>query len=240
MDSRAGLSRKLRERVRLKGSWLDRVTGLAAGDERIAAVWLFGSEADGTGDELSDIDLFVAFHDPAELVCVPDWLARFGKLEYAKEDPYNAPDEGRFFAALYAAQPLPILVDSYWQPASGAQLGSDTRVLIDKLGLPLAQPARTTFELIPSVREGLPYLRPSGHNEPMHDAIEWFWSNVLLSPSTAPDSCRGPKTRPPPCGPPSTTSHNTWVSPKRPKSTVRPACVPCWNRWTGCSAWWAE
>jgi predicted nucleotidyltransferase len=44
---------------------LDRVLGQVRDDKRVAAVWLFGSEAGGQADELSDIDLFVAFQEPA-------------------------------------------------------------------------------------------------------------------------------------------------------------------------------
>jgi len=56
----------LQQRARLRGVWLDRAEGLLREDERVDAVWLFGSEAKGTADERSDIDLFVALSDAAD------------------------------------------------------------------------------------------------------------------------------------------------------------------------------
>lgn len=91
------------------------MTKMVQVDERLAALWLFESEGRGDADVLSDIDVFVAFQDPAndQLAQVADWLARFGELASAKELRYNAPEGGRFFEAVYPGQPLPIIVDSH-------------------------------------------------------------------------------------------------------------------------------
>jgi predicted nucleotidyltransferase len=42
---------------------IERLTGLARDDERIAAAWLQGSRADGSADAFSDIDFYVAVRD---------------------------------------------------------------------------------------------------------------------------------------------------------------------------------
>jgi predicted nucleotidyltransferase len=172
----------LQERSRLKAAWLDRITGRLHDDDRVAALWLFGSEARGEADELSDIDVFVAFQDPAatELARVSEWLTEFGELVRAHESAYNAPEAGRFFEAVYTGHPLPVVADTHWLPVSYAVLGSDAKVLIDKVGLPHAEPPRPTFELIPAVRDALPFVPATDPTERLRDAVEWFWSDVCI------------------------------------------------------------
>jgi hypothetical protein len=92
---------------------------------------------------LSDLDLFFAFDDraEAEIAHVEVWLAGLGELTRAREDAYNAPEGGRYFEAVYPAEPVPIVVDSYWQPVSCSTLGGDTRVVFDKVGYAEPSPA---------------------------------------------------------------------------------------------------
>jgi predicted nucleotidyltransferase len=54
-----------------------RLTQAAANDERIAAAWLQGSRADGSADDFSDIDLYVALQDDA--------YAAFDKLAFIEQ-----------------------------------------------------------------------------------------------------------------------------------------------------------
>lgn len=170
----------VRGRSRLRAAWCDHAALVGERDKRIAGVWLFGSEAAGTSDELSDIDIFFAFAEPAQLDHVPLWLARFGPVMHACEDRYNAPDNGRFFTAAYPADPLSLIVDSYWQPVSAARLGSDTRVLVDKVGVPRADPPCPTFALIPAVRDAQPFVASADRAERLDNAIGLFWSNAVV------------------------------------------------------------
>jgi hypothetical protein len=134
----------------------------------VAAAWLFGSLARGDADELSDVDVFVALlHDRSadELDRVDVWLRELGERCRWREDPYNAPDGGRYLEAVYPADPIPLVVDSYWQPVSASRRASDTRLLFDKVGVRRAAPGLTTYALIPAVRHGLPVVlsrRPHG------------------------------------------------------------------------------
>jgi predicted nucleotidyltransferase len=150
------------------------------GDERVAAAWLFGSLARGDADELSDVDLFIALDDGsgAELDRVDGWLAELGELSRWREDPYNAPDGGRYLEAVYPADPLPIVVDSYWQPVSASLLADDTRLVFDKVGLRRAPPGMTTYALIPAVRHGLPFASPGEPAARRRGRVEGFWSDV--------------------------------------------------------------
>jgi predicted nucleotidyltransferase len=71
---------------------------------------LFGSLARGDVDELSDVDVFVAFSDgfDGEMDRVDGWPRELGELSGWREDPYNAPDGGRYIEAVCPADPLPL------------------------------------------------------------------------------------------------------------------------------------
>jgi hypothetical protein len=152
------------------------------GDERVAAAWLFGSLARGDVDELSDVDLFVALPDgnANELDRVDVWLGELGELCRWREDPYNAPDGGRYLEAVYPADPIPVVVDSYWQPISASVLAADTRVLFDKVGVRCAAPGLATYGLIPAVRDGLPFAAPDDPAARLRGRVEAFWSDVAI------------------------------------------------------------
>jgi predicted nucleotidyltransferase len=169
-------------RARQRDAWLAEAARRLRGDERVAAAWLFGSLARGDADELSDVDLFVAFDDGSadELDRVDVWLGELGERCRWREDPYNAPDGGHYFEAVYPAEPIPIVVDSYWQPVSASLLAADTQVLFDKVGVRRAAPGLTTYALIPSVRDGSPFAPLENPAARLRVRVEAFWSDLAI------------------------------------------------------------
>jgi predicted nucleotidyltransferase len=169
-------------RARQRDAWLADAARRLGGDERVAAAWLFGSLARGDGDELSDVDLFVAFDDGSadELDRVDVWLGELGELTRWREDPYNAPDRGRYFEAVCPADPIPLVVDSYWQPVSASLLGADTQVLFDRVGVRRAAPGLTTYALIPAVRDGSPLAEPDDPATRLRGRVQGFWSDLAI------------------------------------------------------------
>jgi hypothetical protein len=169
-------------RARRRDAWLAAAARRLGGDERVAAAWLFGSLARGDADELSDVDLFVAFDDENadELDRVDVWLGQLGEPCRWREDPYNAPAGGRYLEAVYPADPVPLVVDSYWQPISASVLAADTRVLFDKVGVRRAAPGLTTYALIPAVRDGSPFATLDNPTARLCGRVEGFWSDVAI------------------------------------------------------------
>lgn len=170
-------------RATARADWLARVEQALAGDGTVAAAWLFGSMAAGTADDLSDVDLFVALADPAEdaLESIPDRLAGLGDLFWLSEDPYNAPRGGRFFIAMYGGHRLPLMADTFWQPASEAVFGDDVSVLFDRVGVALASPARPTYALLPAVADNRPYSPPADPILRLGEAIEALWMDIPIA-----------------------------------------------------------
>lgn len=121
-------------------------------DPRFAAAWLYGSFGRGEEDTFSDIDLVIAVYDQnsAELCdrdplvsagTSPARLALFRKIgEPANihENHHNAPPTGSFSAVLYR-EPA-VLVDWVLVPLSSAERIPESRLLFDKVGVPLHQP----------------------------------------------------------------------------------------------------
>jgi hypothetical protein len=169
-------------RARQRDAWLADAVPRLRGDERVAAAWLFGSLARGDADELSDVDLFVAFDDGSadQLGRVDVWLGGLGEWCRWREDPYNAPDGGRYLEAVFPATPVPVVVDSYWQPVSASVLAADTRVLFDNVGVRRAAPGLTTYALIPAVRDGSPFAEPDDPAARLRGRVQGFWSDVAI------------------------------------------------------------
>ena len=69
---------------------------------------------------------------------------------------------------------VPLGIDWYWQPASCVEIGSDTRVLVEKR--PLRRVAAPTFGLFPTVRTNTPYQHPDDLKERLEGRLRWFWS----------------------------------------------------------------
>lgn len=140
----------------------------------VAAVWLWGSGGRGDDDALSDWDIFVAWDVPSEVAGLESgWFRRFGELLWWHEDSFNAPTEGRFVATGYPAPYSPLQVDWYLQPASAAQIGTDTRVLWERSPLPRA-PVET-FRLFPTVTNDVEFVLPADPVERVQHQLAWFW-----------------------------------------------------------------
>ena len=172
-----GVVEELMERQRARILWMETAVDHWADDERVVAAWLWGSEGAGTADALSDYDLFVALADGSareELEAVDTWFPRHGDVLWARESVYNAPSGGRYFTVGYPAPLVPLGIDWYWQPASCVEVGSDTRVLVEKR--PLMRVAAPTYELFPSIRTNTPFQHPDDPKERLEGRLRWFWS----------------------------------------------------------------
>lgn len=125
---------------------LDRAVELLQADDRIVAAWLFGSIGRGDADAWSDIDLWMVVADEY-IAGVSDerrnFLARLGTLLLTSEAPQNAPPGGAYLPGMYTGAHGPHLVDCYWAPQSSAARPPDTRLLFDKVGVPLSTPVPT-------------------------------------------------------------------------------------------------
>ena len=138
------------------------------------AAWLWGSGGVGTADALSDFDLFVVLSEASSIDDVDVRFDDFGEVLWAREVPYNAPEAGRYYTVGYPGPLQPIAVDWYWQPASHAVIGSDTRVLVEKS--PMVRSDAPTFSLFPNVRDEVPYQHPEDPRERLESLLMWFWS----------------------------------------------------------------
>jgi predicted nucleotidyltransferase len=147
----------------------------AESDERIAAVWLFGSLGRGDEDELSDIDIVFVVQD-AHLADVIDarygFLERMGELLLVQEAPQNAPPGGAYNMAVFAAPVGPHTVDCYWRPVQGASVPPQSRLLFDRVGLPAAEdPPAFGYQPVPEISP----------EEAAARAVQFFWVMALIT-----------------------------------------------------------
>jgi hypothetical protein len=164
----------IRERAAARRHWLDQALGQLQVIPAVVAVWLWGSGGRGDDDALSDWDIFVAWDDAADVGGLDaEWFRRFGEVLWWHEDPYNAPTEGRYVAAGYPAPYTLLPVDWYLQPASAAQIGTDTRILLERSPLPRV-PAET-YKLFPSVTHAVESVLPTDPGERVQHQLDWFW-----------------------------------------------------------------
>lgn len=124
-------------------------------DNYIVAAWITGSLGRGKGDVISDTDLTVILTDEtAEILCkrpfqeggrtTPERLelfSRFGRPAIIHENHNNAPLGGTFTFVQYAETAL--IVDWTLAPQSQAVRPRDSRLLFDKVGIPIQSPAET-------------------------------------------------------------------------------------------------
>jgi hypothetical protein len=88
------------------------------------------------------------------------------------EAPQNAPPRGAYAMALYPGQHGPHQVDWYWQARFAAAIPRDTRVLLDRVGLPRLGTA-TCFEPQPA-----PERNPL---EAVSQSVRFFWVMLLIT-----------------------------------------------------------
>jgi len=169
-----GLERRLADQAATRQSWLDAAVQAWRHDPTVVAAWLWGSEAAGTADVLSDFDLFVILDDECDLAGIDARFADHGEVLWSREVSYNAPEGGRYFTVGYPGPLQPVVIDWYWQPAADAQLGTDTRLLFAKR--PLTHAAAPTFALFPNVRDAVPFAQPEDPRERVEGLVVWFWS----------------------------------------------------------------
>lgn len=132
---------------------LQHILAALSTDKRFVAAWLTGSLALGEGDDLSDLDLSVAVSDDyADRLCScspvaitqntsPERLAlyeQFGQPLILREDR-SWLGEGSCFNHVSYRETAEV-VDWVFLPQSKAQRPAQSRVLFDKVGIPVAPP----------------------------------------------------------------------------------------------------
>jgi predicted nucleotidyltransferase len=144
----------------------ERIATFLEADSRFTAAWLAGSFGRGEQDEYSDLDIFVVV-DPeyaAELCSHPQMknagslparlalFTSFGEPANLHENHHNAPEGGSFSAVMYTNPP--VIVDWTLLPLAVALRPVDTRLLFDRVGIPIDQPA-VEDPLLPEDRAAL-------------------------------------------------------------------------------------
>jgi predicted nucleotidyltransferase len=162
-------------RCREREALLKRAQVCLEADERVVAAWLFGSLGRGTEDALSDLDLFVAVadtHAPSIIANHDDFIAQLDDPLLILDAPQNRPPEGAYNMVLYPGEQGPHQVDWYWQPQSLACIPQQTRVLLDRVGLPhLDTPPHFEYQPIPE-RDRL---------EVVAQTVNFFWVMLLIT-----------------------------------------------------------
>jgi Streptomycin adenylyltransferase len=155
---------------------LARIVSTLQADERCVAAWLEGSYAQGTKDDLSDLDLRVVLADTANVLCEVPWpsasfrttperyrfLSQFGEPLIAWETRTFATiaEQGSFTLTYYKT--IGVHVDWVLIPKGKAERPVQSMVLFDKVGMALKP------EASPEDRE---------HRlQRLSDQISFFWT----------------------------------------------------------------
>lgn len=138
---------------------LQHIIAVLSADERFVAAWLTGSLARGEGDDLSDLDLSVVVADDyADRLCacspVPGTqntsperqvlYERFGQPLVLREDK-SWLGEGSCFNHISYRETAQV-VDWVFLPQSKAQRPAESRVLFDKVDIPVAPVSEESLE----------------------------------------------------------------------------------------------
>ena len=164
---------------------LQRAVLLLEQDPNVAAAWLFGSLGRGSSDDMSDIDLFVVMDTPnsaenansvnatsADMAVHLTHMAELGPPLLILDAPQNAPPHGAYHMTLYEGQFGPHQVDWYWQPRAFACIPQQTRLLFDRVGLPVSDsPPHFDYQPVP---ERDPY-------EVCAQRVNFFWVMLLIA-----------------------------------------------------------
>ena len=133
------VSEALKTRRQEREALLERIVTRIREDKRIVAAWLTGSLGREQGDDLSDIDLWIAVSDNYSRFVVSgrrEFVQRVEAPLLIKEAPQNAPQDGGYLLTLYSGACGPHQVDWYWQPQGKAVLPIEAKVLFDLVGIP--------------------------------------------------------------------------------------------------------
>jgi len=99
---------------------------------------VFGSSANGLGDEFSDIDFWATFFDEEVEEVINKRFNIFesiGEILIFHEAQQNYPLGGIYTLLLYKTDSGPIHIDFYLSPVASARLWGDTRILFNKRNL---------------------------------------------------------------------------------------------------------
>lgn len=121
-------------------------------DERFVAAWLAGSYGRNDADEVSDLDLRLVVADPyREALCTRReqvshrttderfmLFSKFGTPALIHENNNNAPEGGTFTFVLYAESA--VMIDWILIPLSRAKRMHPSRLLFDKVSIPVSPP----------------------------------------------------------------------------------------------------
>ena len=121
-------------------------------DKRFVAAWLTGSYGRNDADEVSDLDLRLVVADPyREALCTRReqvshrttderfmLFSKFGTPALIHENNNNAPEGGTFTFVLYADSAL--MIDWILIPLSRAKRDHPSRLLFDKVNIPVSPP----------------------------------------------------------------------------------------------------
>lgn len=115
---------------------LERALNLLIQDERVSAVWVFGSLGCGCADALSDIDLTVVVRDEYLQAVISErhiFAAQAGRLLFTVDAPQNAPPGGSYWMICHDAPLAPHLIDVYWQSDLLAWESGQARLLFERV-----------------------------------------------------------------------------------------------------------
>lgn len=148
--------------ARRRDALLERLLEDLEQDERVRAVWLGGSFGRGTADDWSDLDLCCAIRDDD----LDDWLGdqqalyrRAGRpLLIGPARPLSAPLVGETRSVMFAG---PVPVDWEVQAARTAARHSDTRVMIERMSIPIVT---------------APIIAPEERRQRIVECLGFFWS----------------------------------------------------------------
>ncbi|MCI0554481.1 MAG: aminoglycoside 6-adenylyltransferase [Anaerolineae bacterium] len=147
------MKRSLKSYREHRDSLLTRISEILSKDERLIAGWLTGSIGRNEEDSLSDIDLSLVVSDEfSTSLCArleqvsaqtsPDrylLFSQFGNLALVHENNNNAPEGGTFTFVLYAESA--VMIDWVLVPQAKAARPFQSRLLFDKVGIPISPPA---------------------------------------------------------------------------------------------------
>ena len=121
-------------------------------DKRFVAAWLAGSYGRNDADEVSDLDLRLVVAEPYnEVLCRRheqvshrttrerfELFSRFGNPALIHENNNNGPEGGTFTFVLYAGSA--VMIDWILLPLSRAKRMHPSRLLFDKVSIPVSPP----------------------------------------------------------------------------------------------------
>lgn len=100
-----------------------------------------------THDDWSDLDLWIVVADE-HMDALGDerfqFIAQLVDPLFTVEAPQNAPAGGAYLLALYPGTQGPLMLDCSWQPRSSAQRPANTRLLFDRVSIPIVEPVTKT------------------------------------------------------------------------------------------------